>query len=115
MNKPTQKQITAVKKTVIMWSWLRDHPTKNKDDYFDAHKRIKNIPRNECYLCECLGCREDPCPLYVAKLNRGCCDDGQPFDLWTRAQITGRTKEATKQAQRLINQCERWLKKYDKS
>ncbi len=43
----TKKQITAVKKTIKMWEWLKLNPTKDKDGYLEM-KGVKedNIPLN---------------------------------------------------------------------
>ena len=112
MNK---KQITAVKKTVIMWSWLRDHPTKDKWDYFEAHKiGIQEIPMSECYLCEFVNCTDHDCPLYSRKTDIGCIDGRQPYILWVSAYHRKNLKATSLHAQHLINQCNKWLKKHEK-
>ena len=117
MNK---KQITAVKKTVKMWEWLRDNPTKEKIDYFITLPTDTKLPEGDfqqCYLCDiwCDNCSVENRDLDVPNLNCDCplatktlhCDFGtnSPFDEWCSNKESG--------AQRIVNACNRWLRKYD--
>ena len=112
----TKKQITAVKKTITMWEWLRNNPTKTKYAYF-IHKRINHKPQMNCYLCDewivglgeglCFGC-----PLGTKKLDCGN-SKVSPYHQWYYGLDRDEYDETTKQSQRIINACKRWLKKYD--
>ena len=106
----TKKQITAVKKTIKQWAWLRDNPDKFKEDYFKERGIIGRPPIYRCYLCpiwyaHCMGCRSG-CPLDAPGLVCNV-DSNNPYEEWE----SGVEKE--KNAQRIINACKRWLKKYD--
>ncbi|MCK5018382.1 MAG: hypothetical protein KAS32_15090 [Candidatus Peribacteraceae bacterium] len=113
----TKKQITAVKKTVKMWEWFVNNPTKDKTDYFREHKIRGRRPICECYLCsmwyyKCYG-HTSGCPLDAPGLVCNVASDN-PFEEWERYQEYGDQKDAKIQAQRIVNACNRWLRKYDR-
>lgn len=116
MNK---KQITAVKKTVTMWEWLRDNPKKDKIAYLRIPRTLRKnaaLPKwSKCYLCDIwnnasVECTEQSdCPLSTPKLM---CNTAfnNPFEDWN----DNIGVERSKQAQRIVNACKRWLRRYDK-
>ena len=43
----------ALEKCILMWTWLRDNPTKEKEDYLLFIKDLQtDIPRSNCYACQ---------------------------------------------------------------
>ncbi len=111
----SKTEIKAVQKTLIMWEWLRDHPDERKHDYIERLPSDKQpIRRFDCYLCDIwIGRCQRPkeyktdCPLDTKTLH--CHNRCSPWHNWL--PIYSPT-HATKQAQRIINACKRWLKKH---
>ena len=114
----TTKQTEAVKKTIIMWEWLRDNAPKDKHDYGQVNFEILGV-YNRCYLCEAVGHNDymEPlccdkttwCPLDTIELS--CDGDGSspPYDKWEIAARDNDKTEAEEQAQRIIDACKNWL------
>jgi len=111
----------AVIETIKMWEWLRDNPGSKKYDYLRSVKGLLNNasgwPTCNCYLCTlrwfgsphnyCQGCPlggETLCCL----INYG----DSPYKLWHAAISVRDSSEVAKQAQRIIDACEEWLKNH---
>lgn len=110
----------AVEKTIEMWEWLRDDPTKNKKDWF----RELDVPLNDCYLCEVWHseCFMDAldimstfspiftsdCPLGSRRLH--CHTGNDPYSMWDSEESVH--WHESKQAQRIIDACKRWLREH---
>jgi len=113
-------EIEAVERTIKMWEWLRDNPRGNKEDYFienEGHPRPLGSGA-QCYLCDkwINYCQTgdgisytSPCPLGSRILH---CIKGtnSPWALW-EIDADDEITHSRKQAQRIVNACERWLKK----
>lgn len=105
-----KKHITAVKKTIKMWEWLRDNPDKEKRNYFIKHKL--KVPVNcECHLCDIWNngkiiCFDEKtnCPL------NACEGLGAPFNKWN---LSHSKVIRTRNAQIIVDLCKDWLKKYN--
>ena len=111
--KPLKKHITAVKKTVKMWEWLKEYYFREKPDYFHKFHLSNKYTVEECYLCyywiDSLyfgNCGE--CPLSTKK-HRCCARKRSPFYRWFR---TGQRAARKRNAQIIVDLCKDWLKKY---
>ena len=112
----------ALEKTIEMWSWLAEHPDKDKEDFFEF-KNISNIPYSECYCCEFDGiwgnCRN--CPIinwnYDADNNMvvvdRCTNSGSAYGIWRSAIVSTKTKQQA--ARRIAELAELELNKLKKA
>lgn len=85
----------AKRAAINMWTWLRDHPDKEKRDY----KKASNW-YCKCALCDYLVYRTNKgciyCPLFR------CLNDDAPYELW-RKHIN-----RAENAQRIIDLIKEW-------
>ncbi len=119
MEKPTEKQIKAVERTVEMWNWLADNPEQSKSGWFMKISRMP--PDFGCYLCvvfrdtaseyeeESLNCHAmgTGCPLDIAGHN---CDlPDSVFSRWCTADIDKAVEDKRTIATHLVNILNNWL------
>ena len=67
-----------------MWRCLGEHPDWNKEDYFQAHPRLKR-PDNLCYACDYEnGHKERYCgeTCIITWPGGACIDSSSPFAQW---------------------------------
>lgn len=114
--KPLKKHINAVKKTIKMWEWLRDNPSKGKHDYFIKHNLSRRFTLVDCYLCfywidriKGTGCHG--CPLST-KNHPTCGKIHSPFLRWG---CTIQKARRVRNAQIIVDLCKEWLLKYNLS
>ena len=110
MEKPTPNQIKAVQRTLTMWRWLADDPSREKIDYFEYWPKDAR-PKDICYLCEEWRSCNDiiSCPL--AKPGFYCSDLMSPFAAWLETRGTARLRQH--HAQNIVRTCEAWLEQYN--
>ena len=109
-----KKHINAVKKTIEMWEWLIDNPTKHKLGYL-IQSRYRKWHQTECFLCGewnngIIDCEDDDtvCPLDndIGKQ----CDHDSPFAGWC---FVDQKAAKIRNAQIIVDLCKDWLKKYE--
>ncbi len=116
--KASKNEIKAVKKTIKMWKWLAKNPGKDKEDWLEENLPMPKWPDiANCFLCDIWfsKCQRllifhfhlTICPLDSRILY--CKNNRSPFKVWKE-----RGNNESYQALRIVEACNRWLKKYER-
>lgn len=88
-------KIQAIKDSIKLWRWLKDHPGERKNAYFGIHPEIR-VPMLQCFLCEHYhrppACPE--CPL--SDIGVPCFNEGKSKSDWASWFIRRDKPSATK-------------------
>ena len=105
----------AVNKTIVQWTWLKNHPRRLRKDFFYEFGIDKvDEPKYGCYLCNiwlqesegrCLQREMTRCPL--DEEDTQCFNEESPYELW----CDGIKKK--EQAIKIVEACRRWLRTVD--
>ena len=121
----TKKQIEAVVKTINMWKSprfrkydKRKPPPSIKKDYLekDLGLRGDESPLLCCFLCEefgCAICPLDPC-MYFLEDEDKITGRKYLYAKYLNAWNTADEEEMSKQADNIVETCQKWLKEHDR-